>query len=71
MSISGERKVWVGDQVHDGIADREGIITDAKGGMYVLRPVFTWAGTWTAPDDKEMTLTLSREQRPRRRREEG
>ncbi|MFF8360007.1 hypothetical protein ACF063_41880 [Streptomyces chartreusis] len=39
--MRGERKVWVGYQVHDGIADREGIITGVKGGMYVLRPVFT------------------------------
>ncbi|MFD8050085.1 hypothetical protein ACFV5E_42380 [Streptomyces chartreusis] len=33
--MNGERKVWVGYQVQDGIADREGIITDIKGGMYV------------------------------------
>ncbi|WP_199821138.1 hypothetical protein [Streptomyces fulvoviolaceus] len=42
-------RVWVGDQVHDANADREGIVTDVKGGTYVLRPVYMWSGTWTAP----------------------
>ncbi|MGW3291482.1 hypothetical protein ACWDR3_43325 [Streptomyces sp. NPDC001002] len=65
-------RVWVGDQVHDGDVDREGIVTDVKSGTYILRPVHTfWAGTWTAPSDEKLEVTLSREERLRRRREEG
>jgi len=65
-------RVWVGDQVHDTDADREGIVTDVKSGTYILRPLHThWAGTWTAPSDENLTLTLSREERLKRRREHG
>ncbi|WP_430376675.1 hypothetical protein [Streptomyces sp. B1-3] len=61
---------WVGDTVYDPNAEREGVITDVKDGVYVLRPVHTWAGTWTAPVNAELEITLSREERIRRRREE-
>ncbi|MCT9077890.1 hypothetical protein [Streptomyces fulvoviolaceus] len=64
-------RVWVGDQVHDANADREGIVTDVKGGTYVLRPVYMWSGTWTAPSDKGLEVTVSREERLRLRREEA
>ncbi|MFL6110280.1 MAG: hypothetical protein ACJ786_02855 [Catenulispora sp.] len=62
-------RVWVGDTVYDPAADREGIVTDVKGGVYVLRPVHTWAGTWTAPDPDKLEVTLTREERLRRREE--
>ncbi|WP_405971382.1 hypothetical protein OG496_16425 [Streptomyces sp. NBC_00988] len=65
-------RVWVGDQVYDADAGREGIVTDVTGdGTYVLGPVHMWTGTWTAPGDEELEVTLSREERNRQHRELG
>ncbi|MEV8542578.1 hypothetical protein [Streptomyces sp. NPDC051572] len=64
--------MWVGDQVYDADAGREGIVTDVTGdGTDVLGPVHMWTGTWTAPGDEELEVTLSREERNRQHRELG
>lgn len=63
-------RAWVGDRVYDPHADREGIITDVKGGVYILRPPSTWAGTWTAHDPAQLKVTLSREERLKQRRDQ-
>jgi hypothetical protein len=37
--VSGERKPWVGDLIHNEDADRRGVVTDVRGGAFrVLRP---------------------------------
>jgi hypothetical protein len=63
------RRVWVGDTVYDPNADRHGIVTDVKNGLYVLRPVDMWWGTWTARDPDKLEVTLTREERLRHREE--
>ncbi|MCX5234464.1 hypothetical protein OG824_04345 [Streptomyces prunicolor] len=64
-------RVWVGDQVYDTDAGREGIVTDVTGGTYVIGPVYMWAATWTAPSDEKLEVVLSREERLKRQREQG
>ncbi|MDC2953407.1 hypothetical protein PO587_02935 [Streptomyces gilvifuscus] len=65
-------KAWVGDQVYDGDAGKEGIVSDVKSdGTYVLREVYGMLPTWTAPGDEKLEVTVSREERLRRRREES
>lgn len=60
------REPWVGDQVHDGHANREGVITDVKKGTYVLRPLGRYSGgTWPASDPAQLTVTVPREERLR------
>ncbi|MEV5526223.1 hypothetical protein [Streptomyces prunicolor] len=65
-------RVWVGDQVYDADAGREGIVTDVTGdGTYVLGPLHMWTAPWTAPNDKKLEVTLTREERNRKYRELG
>lgn len=64
-------RVWVGDQVWDDDAGREGIVTDVQGGMYIIGPVYMWAATWTATGDEKLEVVLSREERAERQREQG
>ncbi|MFF9210501.1 MULTISPECIES: hypothetical protein [unclassified Streptomyces] len=68
--MTEEKAPWVGDQVHDANADREGVITDVKNGLYILRPVHRyWGETWTAADPEKLTITMSRQERLQNRRE--
>ncbi|MEU6449577.1 hypothetical protein [Streptomyces sp. NPDC046979] len=60
---------WVGDQVFDEMAGKEGVVTDVKGGLFILREVYAWALTWTAEDSEKLTVTVPREERLKRRRE--
>ncbi|MFI1409434.1 hypothetical protein ACH4Y0_05810 [Streptomyces sp. NPDC020707] len=60
---------WVGDQVWDEVAEKEGVVTDVQGGTFVIRELYTWALTWTAPSKDRLTVTVTREERMRRRRE--
>ncbi|KAA0927013.1 hypothetical protein FGF04_31750 [Streptomyces apricus] len=63
---------WVGDQVWDEAAEKEGVVTDVKNGVYELRPLNrTWGETWTVRDGTKLTVTVPREERLRRRREEA
>ena len=59
----------MGDQVWDENMNREGVVTDVKAGVSILRPLTSWFGTWTAPGNKGLTETLSREERLKQRRE--
>lgn len=37
--MTEQKSPWVGDQVYDANADKEGVITDVKNGTYILRPI--------------------------------
>lgn len=51
-------KPWIGDQVHDGAADRKAIVTDVRHGTaYVLRPIWGGGDTWEAEDPEKLTVT--------------
>ncbi|CAL9294288.1 hypothetical protein SUDANB148_02308 [Streptomyces sp. SudanB148_2056] len=67
--MTEEKSPWVGDQVYDADADREGVISDVKNGTYVLRAVDSWARTWTAPSAENLTLTVARLERLKKERE--
>ncbi|MFJ4467169.1 hypothetical protein ACIP2X_06540 [Streptomyces sp. NPDC089424] len=67
--MTEEQSPWVGDQVYDSSADQEGIITDVKNGTYILRPVHTWARTWTAPSADTLEITVPRQERVARDRQ--
>ncbi|GGV85689.1 hypothetical protein [Streptomyces griseoloalbus] len=68
--MTGEKSPWVGDQVYDANADREGVISDVRNGTYILRPVHSyWGQTWTAPDPEKLTVTVPRKERIKRERE--
>ncbi|MFJ4517439.1 hypothetical protein [Streptomyces sp. NPDC088816] len=63
-------KAWVGDQVYDADTDREGIVSDVqRDGTYLLREVWAWALTWTAPNAEKLTVTVPRQERVKRSRE--
>ncbi|MGW1540414.1 hypothetical protein ACWCPM_09235 [Streptomyces sp. NPDC002309] len=66
--MTEEHSPWVGDQVYDSNADKEGVITDVRNGTYILRPVHTWARQWTAPSADVLVITVPREDRVRRDR---
>lgn len=66
-----QRTAWVGDQVWDEDADKEGIVTDVKGGTFVLHEVYARALTWTAPGPERLKITITREERLRHRKELG
>lgn len=62
--MTGQRKPWVGDQVHDDATDREGIVSDVKGGTtYVLRHLHGGGLIWTTSDPGRLTVTVPREKR--------
>ncbi|MCR8578078.1 hypothetical protein ACWGJW_21530 [Streptomyces nigrescens] len=61
--MSGERRPWVGDLVHDEDADRRGIVTDVRGGaVWVLRPE-SGPGRWTSRQPERLTVVTPRERR--------
>ncbi|AMW13299.1 hypothetical protein A4E84_29680 [Streptomyces qaidamensis] len=60
---------WVGDQVYDSDAGREGVISDVRNGTYVLRAVDSWARTWTAPSAEKLNVTVPRLERVKKERE--
>lgn len=61
--MTRDGKAWVGDQVHDAVAGRDGIVTDVQGGTYLLRPVHGRVAEWTADSDKQLTITVPLDQR--------
>ncbi|MEV7867503.1 hypothetical protein AB0P17_15680 [Streptomyces sp. NPDC088124] len=64
-------KVWVGDQIHDKAADRDGIVTDVRSGTYVLRPLHG-GPEWTAETATELTVVVPLDEAaPRRARRRG
>lgn len=61
--MSGERRPWVGDLVHDEDADRRGIVTDVRGGaVWVLRPE-SGPGRWASRQPERLTVVTPRERR--------
>jgi hypothetical protein len=64
-----EPKAWVGDQVWDEDAEKEGVVTDVKAGTYVIREVYAWARTWTAPSSERLRVTVSRLERLKQRQD--
>jgi hypothetical protein len=63
-------KAWVGDQVYDANAGREGIVSDVKrDGTYILRAVDSFALRWTAPNAEKLTVTVPRLVRVKKERE--
>lgn len=56
--MTRDGKAWVGDQGHDAAAGREAVITDVRGGTYLLRPVYGRAEEWTADSDAYLTVTV-------------
>ena len=52
-------KTWIGDQVHDEEAQRDGIITDVRAGVYVLRTVYG-AREWTTKNPGHLTIVVPR-----------
>ncbi|AZS70854.1 hypothetical protein DDE74_07780 [Streptomyces lydicus] len=60
--MNGAGNPWVGDLVHDEDADRTGIISDVRKGVYVLRPD-TGPGEWFCSAPDRLTLIVPREER--------
>lgn len=62
-------RAWVGDQVYDADAGKEGIVSDVeKDGTYILRAVDSFALRWTTPDAKKLTVTVPRPERVEKER---
>ncbi|QHA04618.1 hypothetical protein GQF42_16135 [Streptomyces broussonetiae] len=58
-----EKSPWVGDQVHDEDAGREGVVTDVQGGTYILRPLAGGGGEWASTTPKRLRVTVPRSRR--------
>lgn len=64
-----QTEAWVGDQVWDKEAGREGIVSDMRGdGAYLPREVHAWTVTWTALNADKLTVTVPREERIKKER---
>lgn len=61
--MTRDGRAWVGDQVRDETAERDGIVTDLRQGLYVLRPLHGSRGEWIADSDEQLTVTVPRENR--------
>ncbi|MFC4609705.1 hypothetical protein ACFO9E_18070 [Streptomyces maoxianensis] len=55
---------WVGDQVHDEDTGRDGIVTDVRGGRYVLRPLYGM-DEWENENAERLTVTVPRSEEKR------
>ncbi|CAM5743969.1 hypothetical protein STAFG_8425 [Streptomyces afghaniensis 772] len=65
----GKPRAWVGDQVYDASAGKEGIVSDVKrDGTYILREVNSFALRWEAPSAVKLTVTVSRLERVEKER---
>ncbi|GGY19682.1 hypothetical protein [Streptomyces djakartensis] len=61
--MTGRREPWVGDLVHDEVADRRGVVTDVRGGtVWVLRPE-SGPGQWTSRRPDRLRVLKPREER--------
>ncbi|MER6853474.1 hypothetical protein AB0A81_40395 [Streptomyces flaveolus] len=68
--MTEEARPWVGDQVYDANAGKEGIVNDVRSdGTYILREVYSWALTWTTPDAERLSVTVPRHERVKREQE--
>ncbi|MDX3453945.1 hypothetical protein PV396_18665 [Streptomyces sp. ME02-8801-2C] len=57
-------RVWVGDEVYDHEAGQRVIVTDVRGGMYLLRPLHGGGQEWTAEGDNCLEVKVSRVEGP-------
>ncbi|MFH9061334.1 hypothetical protein ACH4GM_08990 [Streptomyces coeruleorubidus] len=61
--MTGERRPWVGDLIHDETADRRGVVTDVRGGaVWVLRPE-SGPGQWISRQPDRLRVLKPREER--------
>ncbi|MFH8493881.1 hypothetical protein OG873_21900 [Streptomyces violaceus] len=61
--MTGERRPWVGDLIHDETTDRRGVVTDVRGGaVWVLRPE-SGPGQWTSRQPDRLRVLKPREER--------
>ncbi len=60
--MNGAGKPWVGDLVHDEGADRTGVVSDVRDGVYVLRPD-NGPGHWLCDAPGRLTVVVPREER--------
>jgi hypothetical protein len=61
--MTGERRPWMGDLIHDEIAGRRGVVTDVRGGaVRVLRPE-SGPGQWTSRQPDRLSVLEPREER--------
>ncbi|WP_432043771.1 hypothetical protein [Streptomyces cadmiisoli] len=69
--MTEQQSPWVGDQVYDSNAEKEGVVTDVKNGTtYVLRPVRSpWGQHWTAPSADVLEVTVPRQERVAREKD--
>jgi hypothetical protein len=68
--MTEEAPPWVGDQVYDADTGKKGIVSDVRSdGTYILREVYSWARTWTAPDAERLSVTVPRHERVKRERD--
>ncbi|MFF8884093.1 hypothetical protein [Streptomyces flaveolus] len=68
--MTKENPPWVGDQVFDANAGKEGIVSDVRrDGTYILREVYSWALTWTVPNAEKLSVTVPRHERVKREQE--
>ncbi|MFC9431087.1 hypothetical protein [Streptomyces sp. NPDC056987] len=58
-------KPWVGDEVHDAGTGRNGVLTDVRSGIYVLRPLHG-GPEWTSETDAELTVVVPLDEAPPR-----
>ncbi|MFB7931589.1 hypothetical protein ACFC4C_21040 [Streptomyces sp. NPDC056039] len=60
--MTRERKAWVGDLIHDEVADRRGFVADVRGGtVWVLRPE-CGPGQWTSRQPERLVVVKPREE---------
>jgi hypothetical protein len=59
------RKPWVGDIVRDEITQKQGVVSDVQGGVYLLRPE-RGTGKWTTESADDLTILVACEDRQHR-----
>ena len=59
--MTAEREFWVGDLVHDSRTHRDGVVTDVRGGVFVLRLPWSTRGEWDCETSEQLTMLVPRE----------
>jgi hypothetical protein len=55
----GDGGPWVGDEVRDAGTGRSAVVTDVRGGSYVLRPVYGGGPHWLVADPARLTVPMT------------
>lgn len=61
--MTAEREFWVGDLVHDSRTHRDGVVTDVRDDIFVLRPPWSTRGEWECETPERLTMLVPRETR--------